>query len=72
MSIAQWIMNADNTGPVTIDGTGEGPHDGMYDTAAKMNVVYEFKNPDWTLGLGTAGRAVQNDGRRYRRCLSRR
>ena len=49
MSIAQWIMNADNTGPVTIDGTGEGPHDGMYDTAAKMNVVYEFKNPDWTL-----------------------
>jgi predicted dehydrogenase len=49
MSIAQWIMNADNTGPVTIDGTGEGPHDGMYDTAAKMNVMYEFKNPDWTL-----------------------
>ena len=49
MSIAQWIMNADNTGPVTIDATGEGPHDGMYDTAAKMNVVYEFKNPDWTL-----------------------
>jgi predicted dehydrogenase len=49
MSIAQWIMNADNTGPVIIDGTGEAPHDGMYDTAAKMNVTYEFKNPDWTL-----------------------
>ncbi|HEY3837020.1 MAG TPA: Gfo/Idh/MocA family oxidoreductase [Bryobacteraceae bacterium] len=49
MSIAQWIMNADDTGPVSIDGTGEGPHDGMYDTAAKMNVVYEFRNPDWTL-----------------------
>ena len=49
MSIAQWIMNADNTGPVTIDGTGEGPHDGMYDTATTMNVTYEFKNPDWTL-----------------------
>jgi predicted dehydrogenase len=49
MSIAQWIMNADATGPVSIDGSGEPPHDGMYDTAAKMNIVYQFKNPDWTL-----------------------
>jgi predicted dehydrogenase len=49
MSIAQWIMNADTTGPVVIDGRGEPPHDGMYDTADKMNVTYEFKNPDWTL-----------------------
>ena len=49
MSIAQWIMNSDAVGPVTIDGRGEPPHDGMYDTADKMNVTYEFKNPDWTL-----------------------
>src|SRR6266446_1610876 len=49
MSIAQWIMNADSTGPVSIDGRGEPPHDGMYDTADKMTIVYEFKNPDWTL-----------------------
>ncbi|HTM47442.1 MAG TPA: Gfo/Idh/MocA family oxidoreductase [Bryobacteraceae bacterium] len=49
MSIAQWIMNSDAIGPVTIDGRGEPPHDGMYDTADKMNVTYEFKNPDWTL-----------------------
>ena len=49
MSIAQWIMEADNTGPVTIDGTGEPHHDGMYDTTDKMTVTYEFKKPDWTL-----------------------
>jgi predicted dehydrogenase len=49
MSIAQWIMNSDAVGPVTIDGRGEPPHDGMYDAADKMNVTYEFKNPDWTL-----------------------
>jgi predicted dehydrogenase len=49
MSIAQWIMNADTKGPVVIDGRGEPPHDGMYDTADKMNITYEFKNPDWTL-----------------------
>jgi len=49
MSIAQWIMNADTAGPVVVDGRGEPPHDGMYDAADKMNVTYEFKNPDWTL-----------------------
>src|SRR2546428_816817 len=49
MSIAQWIMNSDGVGPVTIDGRGEPPHDGMYDTADKMTVTYEVKNPDWTL-----------------------
>src|SRR5436190_10667936 len=49
MSIAQWIMQADEIGPVVIDGRGEPPHDGMYDAADKMNIVYEFKNPDWTL-----------------------
>jgi predicted dehydrogenase len=49
MSIAQWIMNADTAGPVVVDGRGEPPHDGMYDAADKMNVTYEFKNPNWTL-----------------------
>jgi predicted dehydrogenase len=49
MSIASWIMGADNTGPVSIDAKGEPPHDGMYDSAVTMEVTYEFKNPDWTL-----------------------
>ncbi|MGH9719316.1 MAG: Gfo/Idh/MocA family protein [Bryobacteraceae bacterium] len=49
MSIANWIMDADHTGPVSVDATGDPPHDGMYDSAVTMNVTYEFKNPDWTL-----------------------
>jgi predicted dehydrogenase len=49
MSIASWIMNADYTGPVSVDAKGEPPHDGMYDSAVTMEVTYEFKNPNWTL-----------------------
>jgi len=49
MSIANWIMNADATGPVSVTATGEPPHDGMWDSAVTMEVTYRFKNPDWTL-----------------------
>ena len=49
MSIASWIMQADTTGPVAIDVSGEPPHDGMYDAAVTMNLSYHFKNPDFTL-----------------------
>ncbi|MBI3209757.1 MAG: Gfo/Idh/MocA family oxidoreductase [Candidatus Solibacter usitatus] len=49
MSIANWIMDCDHTGPVSVDATGEPPHDGMYDSAVTMQVAYEFKNPDWRL-----------------------
>ena len=49
MSIAQWIIDADYAGPVSVEATGEPHHDGMYDTTNTMTVTYEFKNPDWTL-----------------------
>ncbi len=49
MSIANWIMDADHTGPVSVTADGEPPHDGMYDSAVTMEVTYEFKDPDWTL-----------------------
>jgi predicted dehydrogenase len=65
MSIAQWIMQADTTGPVVIDGRGEPPHDGMYDTADKMNVTYEFKNPDWTLVWAQPGETSKELAARY-------
>jgi predicted dehydrogenase len=49
MSIANWIMDCDSTGPASVEATGEPPHDGMYDSAVTMTVTYEFRNPDWTL-----------------------
>ena len=49
MSIANWIMESDNTGPAKITATGAPPHDGMYDAAVTMEITYEFKNPAWTL-----------------------
>jgi predicted dehydrogenase len=49
MSIANWIMDCDYKGPVSVEATGEPPRDGMYDSAVTMEVTYEFKNPDWTL-----------------------
>jgi predicted dehydrogenase len=49
MSIANWVMDCDHTGPVSVHCTGDPPRDGMYDSAVTMEVTYEFKNPDWTL-----------------------
>lgn len=49
MSIANWIMDCDYKGPVSVEATGEPPHDGMYDSAVTMEVTYQFKDPDWTL-----------------------
>jgi predicted dehydrogenase len=65
MSIAQWIMNADYTGPVSIEATGEPHHDGMYDTPNTMNVTYEFKNPDWTLIWAQPGEPSKELEARY-------
>ena len=49
MSIANWIMDSDYTGPVSVEATGEPPHDGMYNSAVTMEVTYQFRNPNWTL-----------------------
>jgi predicted dehydrogenase len=59
MSIANWIMNCDDKGPVSIDAKGEPPHDGMYDSAVTMRVTYEFKDPDWTLVWAQPGTPSQ-------------
>ena len=48
-SLAQWFMNADDQGPVSIDATGTPPNDTLFDVPTKMHITYQFKNPDWTL-----------------------
>lgn len=58
MSNALHFMNADATGPVTIEAKGTLPTSGLWDTAINMEVVYEFKNPDWTLVWSQPGEMI--------------
>jgi predicted dehydrogenase len=58
MSNALWIMGADHTGPVSIDGHGVFPTKGLWDSAITCDITYEFKNPDWTLVWSQPGDKV--------------
>ncbi len=49
MSVALWVMDSDNTGPVTIDAKCDPQFDGQYDVPEHMYIEYQFKNPDWKL-----------------------
>lgn len=40
--IAQWGHGTEYTGPVTIDGKGEFPRSGLYDTVVHLRIEYEF------------------------------
>ena len=42
--IAQWGLGMDGTGPIHIDGKGEFPTDGLYDTATTFTVNYTYAN----------------------------
>jgi predicted dehydrogenase len=49
MSCALYLMQADHQPPATIEAKGSPPPKGLWDCPPDMEVVYEFKNPDWTL-----------------------
>jgi predicted dehydrogenase len=53
-----WCMNADHQTSFTVTATGRAPTKGLWDCPIDMNVVYEFKNPDWTLEWGQPGDKV--------------
>ncbi len=42
--IAQWGLGMDGTGPIHIDGEGEFPKDGLYNTATRFEVKYTYAN----------------------------
>jgi predicted dehydrogenase len=65
MSIANWIMECDDKGPVSIEASGEPPKDGMFDAAVSMYVKYEFKDPDWTLVWAQPGEPSKEIEARY-------
>jgi predicted dehydrogenase len=47
-SLVSWAMDADRTGPVSIEATGVAPQ-GLWDNPVTMSATWEFKDPDWTL-----------------------
>jgi len=44
VNIAQWGNDTDHTGPVTVEGKGEFGKEGLYNTATKYNIEYEYAN----------------------------
>lgn len=58
MSLAMHFMKADETGPVTVEAKGTVPDSGLWDVPIDLEVVFEFKNPDWTLVWGQPGERV--------------
>ena len=53
-----WCMNADHQTSFAVEAKGAVPTKGLWDTAIDMEVVYQFKNPDWTLVWGQPGDKV--------------
>jgi predicted dehydrogenase len=44
IDIAQWGNDADKTGPVEVQGTGEFPKEGLFETPLKYNLEYTYAN----------------------------
>jgi predicted dehydrogenase len=41
---AQWANDTDHTGPISVEGAGEFPADGLYDTATKWEIEHTYAN----------------------------
>lgn len=44
IDIAQWGNNTEHTGPVEVQGKGEFPRDGIFNTATKFDIDYTYAN----------------------------
>jgi predicted dehydrogenase len=53
-----WCMDADQQTSFTVEAKGRAPTKGLFDNPVEMDVVYQFKNPDWTLEWGQPGNKV--------------
>jgi predicted dehydrogenase len=59
-STIRWCLDADDQHPVTIEATGFPPTRGIWDCPPKMDVVYTFKDPDWTCIWAQPGERESN------------
>lgn len=57
-STVLWCMDADEQTSFTVEATGRSPVKGVWDNPVEMEVVYQFRNPDWTLVWGQPGEKV--------------
>ena len=53
-----WCMNADQQTSFTVEAKGRAPAKGLWDNPVEMEVIYQFKNPDWTLVWAQPGDKV--------------
>jgi predicted dehydrogenase len=53
-----WCMNADSQVSFTVEAKGTPPTKGLWDCPVNMEVVYQFKDPDWTLVWAQPGDKV--------------
>jgi predicted dehydrogenase len=53
-----WCMDADKQVSFTVEAKGTPPTKGLWDCPVTMEVVYNFKDPDWTLVWGQPGNKV--------------
>jgi predicted dehydrogenase len=44
LDIAQWALDMDNSGPVEVEGTGDFPDDGLYNTAVTCHFEAKYAN----------------------------
>lgn len=61
IDIAQWAVDADNSGPVEVEGTGTIPKEGLFDTFQHFEVEHTYKNGVKLLHLdhGTARQKIK-------------
>lgn len=53
-----WCMNADAQTSFTVEARGTAPMKGLWDCPVDMEVIFQFKDPDWTLVWGQPGDQV--------------
>jgi len=42
--VAQWGNDTEHTGPISVEGRGEFPQDGLYNTATRWKITFEYAN----------------------------